>query len=67
MTNILTPDEELLFQRLLNTIEKGNLHKLQNVFRKYNPEVPYDCMCKAMNRKIKSKQFFEWYEEVRNR
>jgi hypothetical protein len=67
MTDLLTPEEDSLFQRLIQSQEKNDLHKMQVVFRKYNPTIPYDCMCKLLNRKIKSKQFTEWYDEVRNR
>jgi hypothetical protein len=67
MTDLLTPEEDILFQRLIHSTEKNDLHKLQVVFRKYNPTIPYDCMCKMLNRKIKSKQFNEWYDQVRNR
>lgn len=64
---MLTIEEDNLFKSNLNTTEKHTLIKMQRVFLAYNPTEKRDCLCKLLNRKIKSKQFTEWYDKVRNR
>jgi hypothetical protein len=64
----LTSSEIDLFDRfrLIAATSKTRMKLLQNVFVKYNPTEGYHCMCRSVERKIKHKQFYEWYDQIAN-
>lgn len=64
----LTLSEIDLFDRfrLIAASSKVRMKMLQNVFLKHNPNEGYNCMCRSVERKIKHKQFYEWYDQIRN-
>ena len=48
------------------TDSKRDLHACQRVFLAHNPNESSYCMCQMTKRKIKRKQFDEWYAEITN-
>jgi hypothetical protein len=54
------------FENYKGTKNKGELKILQTIYLKHNPTEVYNCLCNPVVRKIKAKQFFEWYDKARN-
>ena len=46
-----------------DNIDKLHLQIFQRIFLKYNAEIPKNCLCTIVERRIWFTMFFSWYNE----
>jgi hypothetical protein len=62
---VLNQSEIDLFENSKNNFEKRSLKQLQKIYLKYNQGDSY-CMCNLIKRKVKYREFYNWYDKTRN-